>query len=142
MMPPYYALGVWHGSNAYATWSKIRGVYDGYNGAVNGIKLALEGVFVENYNQGPHWTFTVDSQAYPNIGSEVDKIHADNQRIIFGASLALNPDPQYPWYQSAKDGKCIIRSHASVSTGLLNGILNQTIVQYLDTFNGCFDSWL
>jgi alpha-glucosidase (family GH31 glycosyl hydrolase) len=35
MMPPYYALGVWHGSNIYASWTKVKSIYDNYAGAVN-----------------------------------------------------------------------------------------------------------
>lgn len=140
MMPPYYALGMWHGSNSYSNWGKIRSVYDNYAGALNSRKLALEGVFVENYNQGPHWTFTVNPTSYPNLGSEVDKIHSTNQRVIFGASLALNPDPSYPWYAQASAAKCLVRSHPDVQVGPLNGLLNQTIVQYLDTYNNCFDT--
>lgn len=57
-MPPYYALGVFHGSNSYNNWAKIRAVYDNYNGALTGDKQALEGVFVEDYNNKSHWTFT------------------------------------------------------------------------------------
>jgi hypothetical protein len=84
----------------------------------------------------------VDPTAFPNLGTEVDGIHGNNQRIIFGASFALNPDPSYPLYAQAKQGQCLVRSHPTLSVGPLNGILNQTLVQYLDTFNGCFDSWL
>lgn len=51
VMPPYYALGMFHGSNSYNSWSQIKAVYDNYNGNVTGEKQALEGVFVENYNQ-------------------------------------------------------------------------------------------
>ena len=61
MMPPYYALGVYHGSNTYNQWSQIRAVYDNYNGALTGAKQALEGVFVEDFNQMPHWSLTVNS---------------------------------------------------------------------------------
>lgn len=50
MMPPYYALGVFHGSNSYNSWSKIKAVYDAYNGVTQESKQALEGVFVEDYN--------------------------------------------------------------------------------------------
>jgi alpha-glucosidase (family GH31 glycosyl hydrolase) len=103
MMPPYYALGVFHGSNSYDRWSQFKSVYDNYNGSATGEKQALEGVFVEKYNQKAHWTFTVDTDKYPNIAGEVDNIHSRNQRIIFGASLALNPDTQYPWYVQAKN---------------------------------------
>jgi len=60
MMPPYYSLGVFHGSNSYKTWSQFKSIYDNYAGAFDGNKQALEGVFVENYEQQSHWTFTVD----------------------------------------------------------------------------------
>jgi len=107
-MPPYYALGVFHGSNSYNSWSKIKAVYDAYNGVTQESKQALEGVFVEDYNQQSHWTFTVNSQNYPNLGVEVDNIHSRNQKILFGASVALAPDTSYPAYQNAKNGKCLI----------------------------------
>ena len=103
MMPPYYSLGVFHGSNAYDSLSQIKDVYAKYAGNGTMQKQALEGVFVEKYNQKAHWTFTVDNDKFPNIGQEVDAIHSRNQRIIFGASLALNPDMQYPWYVQAKN---------------------------------------
>ena len=51
MLPPYYALGVFHGSNSYNSWSKVKAVYDNYNGALTGDKQALEGVLVEEFNQ-------------------------------------------------------------------------------------------
>lgn len=51
MLPPYYALGVFHGSNSYKKWSEFQSVYDNYNGAATGAKQALEGVFVEDFNQ-------------------------------------------------------------------------------------------
>ena len=57
---PYYALGVWHGSNSYDSWNKIQTVYDNYGGALTGEKQALEGVFVEEFNQQSHWSFTVN----------------------------------------------------------------------------------
>lgn len=143
MMPPYYALGVFHGSNSYSTWSKIRSVYDNYNGALTGAKQALEGVFVENYNQAPHWSFTVNSDSFPNLGSEVDKIHAANQRVIFGASMALAPDAtNFPWFQLAQSSQCLVKSHPTMAIGAVTGILNQVEVQYLDTYNGCYDSFL
>jgi alpha-glucosidase (family GH31 glycosyl hydrolase) len=50
VLPPYYSLGIFHGSNAYDSWSAINSVYNNYNGSATGEKLALEGVFVENYN--------------------------------------------------------------------------------------------
>ncbi len=100
MMPPYYALGVFHGSNSYDQWSQIKAVYDNYNGAT-GPKQALDAVFVEEFNQAPHWSLTVNAQRFPNLGAEVDKIHGNNQRIVFGASLALAPNNSYPWYQQA-----------------------------------------
>ncbi len=51
MMPPYYALGVFHGSNSYNTWSQIKSVYDNYNGgSTTQAKIALEGVMVEEFN--------------------------------------------------------------------------------------------
>jgi alpha-glucosidase (family GH31 glycosyl hydrolase) len=78
VMPPYYSLGIFHGSNAYDSWSAINTVYNNYNGSATGEKLALEGVFVENYNYRQHWTFTVNSNKFPNIGDEVDKIHGRN----------------------------------------------------------------
>jgi alpha-glucosidase (family GH31 glycosyl hydrolase) len=68
----------------------------------------LRGVFVEDYNQQSHWTFTVNSQNYPNLAAEVDNIHSRNQKILFGASVALAPDTSYPAYQNAKNGKCLI----------------------------------
>jgi alpha-glucosidase (family GH31 glycosyl hydrolase) len=142
MMPPYYALGVFHGSNAYASWDKIKNVFDGYNGALTSNKIALEGVFVENFNQGPHWSFTVNPSTYPNLAAEIAKIHGNNQRLIFGGSFAINTDPAYPYMQLAKDAQCLVRSHASISVGPLLGLLNQTLVNYLDTYNGCFDTWL
>jgi len=52
----------------------------------------------------------VNPTTFPNLPSEVDKIHASNQRIIFGASLALNPDPQYPWYAQASQAKCLVKT--------------------------------
>ena len=124
MLPPYYALGVFHGSNSYTSWSKIKAVYDNYNGALTGNKQALEGVFVEEFNQQSHWTFTVNSQAYPNLATEVDNIHANNQKIIFGASLALAADSAYPWYAQAKGSQCLVRSHASLAIGPLTGVLD------------------
>ena len=142
MMPPYYALGVYHGSNTYNQWSQIRAVYDNYNGALTGAKQALEGVFVEDFNQMPHWSLTVNSQNYPNLGAEIDKIHATYQRVIFGASVALATDPSYPWYAQAKQGQCLVRSHATMALGPLTGILDKTEVQYLDSFSGCFDTWM
>ena len=142
MMPPYYALGVFHGSNSYDRWSQIKAVYDNYNGSATGEKQALEGVFVEKYNQKAHWTFTVDSDKYPNLGAEVDNIHSRNQRIIFGASLALNPDAQYPWYVQAKNAQCLVKSIGTITVGPLTGVLDQTEVTYLDSFSGCYDSFM
>lgn len=142
MMPPYYALGVYHGSNSYDRWSQIKAVYDNYNGAATGEKQALEGVFVEKYNQQPHWTFTVDADKYPNLGNEVDNIHANKQRIIFGASVALNNDPQYPWYVQAKNAQCLVKSIGTIAIGPLVGVLDQTNVTYLDSFNGCYDTFM
>jgi alpha-glucosidase (family GH31 glycosyl hydrolase) len=78
VMPPYYALGVFHGSNKYDSWSQIKAVYDNYNGTLTGEKQALEGVFVETFNQKPHWSFTVNNDRFPNLGAEVDKIHGRN----------------------------------------------------------------
>ncbi len=127
MMPPYYSLGVFHGSNAYSKWDDIRKVYDNYNGAV-GPKQALEGVFVETFNQLPHWSLTVDTVNYPNLGAEVDKIRAGNQRVLFGASVALATDPAYPWYTQAKQAQCLVKSHPATALGPLTGVLDQVEV--------------
>ena len=142
VMPPYYALGVFQGSNVYDSWSQVSAVYNNYNGSLTGEKQALEGVFVESYNQKPHWTFTVNTDKFPNIGAEVDKIHSRNQRIIFGASTALNPDNGYPWFVQAQTSKCLIRSMPTIVNGPLSGILDQVEVMYLDSFSGCFDSFM
>ena len=141
LMPPYYALGVFHGSNTYDQWAKVKAVYDNYNGAA-GPKQALDAVFVEEFNMAPHWSLTVSAQAFPNLGAEVDKIHAGNQRIVFGASLALAADSNYPWYVQAKQGQCLVKSFSGLANGPLTGILGQTQVQYLDTYSQCFDTWL
>jgi alpha-glucosidase (family GH31 glycosyl hydrolase) len=38
VMPPYYALGVFHGSNSYSEWKDINAVYNNYNGSATGEK--------------------------------------------------------------------------------------------------------
>ncbi len=141
-MPPYYSLGVFHGSNAYDSWAAINTVYNNYNGSATGEKQALEGVFVESFNQKPHWSFTVNTDKFPNLGAEVDKIHGRNQRIIFGASMALNPDNAYPWFFQAREAKCLIRSLPTLANGPLRGVLDRVPVVYLDTFSGCFDDFI
>ena len=124
MMPSYYALGVYHGSNAYGKWTQVKDVYDNYNGALTGEKQALEGVFVDKFNEQSHWTFTVDTVNFPNLGSEVDKIHANNQRIIFHASFALAANNSYPWYVQASQAKCLVQSLPTPTLrGPLSGIL-------------------
>ena len=50
VMPAYYSLGIFHGSNSYDSWSAINTVYNNYNGSATGEKQALEGVFVETFN--------------------------------------------------------------------------------------------
>jgi alpha-glucosidase (family GH31 glycosyl hydrolase) len=142
VMPAYYSLGVFHGSNSYDSWSAINTVYNNYNGSATGEKQALEGVFVETFNQKPHWTFTVNTDKFPNIADEVDKIHARNQRIIFGASTALNPDNSYPWFVKANVAKCLIRSIPLITNGPLQGILDRVPVTYLDSYSGCFESFM
>ena len=142
VLPPYYALGVFHGSNAYDSWSAINAVDNNYNGSATGEKQALEGVFVETFNQKQHWTFTVNTDKFPNLGVEVDKIHGSNQRIIFGASMALNPDNSFPWFRQANNARCLIRSMPAVFNGPLKGVLDQVEVTYLDTYSGCFDSFM
>jgi alpha-glucosidase (family GH31 glycosyl hydrolase) len=142
VMPAYYSLGIFHGSNSYDSWSAINTVYNNYNGSATGEKQALEGVFVETFNQKPHWTFTVNTDKFPNIGDEVDKIHGRNQRIIFGASTALNPDNAYPWFVQANSAKCLIRSIPLITNGPLQGILDRVPVTYLDSYSGCFESFM
>lgn len=54
--------------------------------------IALEGVFIDNYNTKPHYTYTVDSTRYPNITGHVADTHTANKRVIFGTSYALHND--------------------------------------------------
>ena len=84
----------------------------------------------------------MNTDKFPNIGDEVDKIHGRNQRIIFGASTALNPDNAYPWFVQANSAKCLIRSIPLITNGPLQGILDRVPVTYLDSYSGCFESFM
>jgi alpha-glucosidase (family GH31 glycosyl hydrolase) len=54
-MPPYHALGFYQGSNTYDSLAKVQSVVQGYTDP----GVALEGVFISNYNKQPHQTFTI-----------------------------------------------------------------------------------
>lgn len=98
---------------------------------------------MEDFNQQSHWSFTVNPTTYAGLPAAVDAIHSQNQRIVFGASLALSNDGNFPWYNQASQAKCLVRSHDfSLGFGPLTGVLDQTEVQYLDSYSGCFDSFL
>ena len=49
-MPPYHALGFYQGSNAYTSLQNVKDVVNGFSAP----GVALEGLFIDNYNKGPH----------------------------------------------------------------------------------------
>jgi alpha-glucosidase (family GH31 glycosyl hydrolase) len=49
-MPPYYALGFFQGSNTYKSLTNVQKTFQGYSD----MGVALEGLFVTDYNQQPH----------------------------------------------------------------------------------------
>lgn len=50
VLPPYYALGVYQGSNSYNTLTKVNKVLKSYGDS----GIAVEGLFLDNYNEQPH----------------------------------------------------------------------------------------
>jgi hypothetical protein len=56
--------------------------------------------------------------------------------------MALNPDNTYPWFVQANNAKCLIRSLPTLANGPLQGILDKVPVTYLDSFSGCFDTFM
>ena len=63
MMPPYYALGFFQGSNTYKTLQNVKDTVQGFSD----MGVALEGLFVTDYNQQPHQTFTINSDNFKNF---------------------------------------------------------------------------
>lgn len=49
-MPPFYALGFFQGSNTYKNLDQVKSVVQAFTDD----SLALEGIFLTNYNQQPH----------------------------------------------------------------------------------------
>jgi alpha-glucosidase (family GH31 glycosyl hydrolase) len=73
--------------------------------------VALEGVFIDNYNSQPHYTYTVDDTRFPNISGHVEDLHAASKRVIFGTSYALhnNKTDNY-WYNVSIKHSALINS--------------------------------
>ena len=102
----------------------------------SGKNIALEGVFIDNYNTKPHYTYTVDETRFPNISGKVADLRAANQRVIFGTSYALNNDStnNYWFNRSYAHGALIDSSNLMNPGKQVTGVLDQTTVQYLDAF--------
>lgn len=72
-MPPYHALGFYQGSNTYTSLKSVQSVVQGFGDP----QVALEGVFINNYNKKPHNTFTV-SDDFKGLSDYVKTLKANN----------------------------------------------------------------
>lgn len=70
-MPPYYALGVFQGSNSYNKWSQVDDMFAKYKG----ISQAVEGVMIEDFNEQSHWSYTVNADNFPDLTTGVNTVH-------------------------------------------------------------------
>lgn len=124
-MPPYYALGVFQGSKSYDSLEKVQEVVTQYK--TN--SWPLEGVFIENYNENPHWTYTINQETFNDLDKVVAQMHQNNQHVLFGTSYALHNSKDYNWFLRSIANKCLVDSANFMYIGeQATGILDETTV--------------
>jgi alpha-glucosidase (family GH31 glycosyl hydrolase) len=133
---PYYALGVFQGASATALKSEadINSMFKSFADKT----FVLEGLIDEEYQKGPYWEFTLDAVKYPTIGTSLTAIRAKNQRMIWGASVAISSDAQYEYFQAAQTFQCTVTSgNIGQPQALkeLRSMIDSTSVVYIDPFS-------
>jgi len=85
VMPAYYQLGVFLGSNAWPSLSAIQSMVQSQEDS----GIAYEGLYLDNYNEKPHYTYTVNQANFNGLPAYVDTMHSKNKKVIFGTSYAI-----------------------------------------------------
>jgi len=111
--PPFYAMNVFHSSNAYSSLAQLKPDIQNYLD----LSVALEGVMLTNYNKGAHNVFTV-ADSFNGLS---DYLTSNNLKGVMGMSTAyeLSSDA----FKAAQTAKCLVGSDVAGSN--LVGSLDQ-----------------
>lgn len=92
MVPPYYALGFWTGSNAYNTQNQFTSMLNTYES----LYIPVEGVMIDNYYSA-NSVFTVDSSNYQDLKGFTDGLNSNNQHVILGINSGIVNNNAFPY---------------------------------------------
>jgi alpha-glucosidase (family GH31 glycosyl hydrolase) len=125
-LPPFYALGLFQGSNAYDSLDKVKSNFKSYSD----LGAPLEGMILNNYNTAPHDTFTF-SDKFKGLGDYDKTLAKTNQRLILGVSMAIVLDGKA--YEKARVSECLLNLPHNKGTAF--GLIDETQVAYIDPFD-------
>jgi alpha-glucosidase (family GH31 glycosyl hydrolase) len=115
-MPPYYALGIFAGSQS-ENWNTSEAVIANVQQYIDA-KLPLEGVLVDTYTKDNLQPFTTDTLegGFGSVDAITNFLRTNDMRIYLGVQTALPSDPDYyPHVSVAIDNFCLLNETHSKS---------------------------
>lgn len=79
--------------------------------------MALEGVMIDNYNNGANHVFTVSTTGFPSADllTFTQQMNKNNQHVILGLASGVAKDTNFNYYNDLMTQKAFVQS--TVNTG-------------------------
>jgi len=105
-LPPFWSFGHHHQRWGYRSIWEVKRALRGFDN----YKIPLDSFTVDIDAMIEYEIFTIDNKTYPNIKEFADKLHKDNQFIVFVLDCGIKIKKGYKTYEEFIKQKAVIRS--------------------------------